>query len=154
MHLSLSDVGWPSDIQSGLDGLSMTIDALFVFYVIGTAATILTIFMGLIALFYSPSQLISFSSLWLASLSFLSLLNASLMITIVQTKAVDFINKYGNDIGVYAYKGRKYMALTWAAVAVMFLARTAWAVEIIIGKKNRRGDTSGRQLGQQVVRSI
>jgi hypothetical protein len=81
----------------------------------GTAATGLTIFTMLIAIFLHASRLISFGKWGLASLSLLSLLIASLIITIVQLKAVDLINKYGNDIGVYTYKEGKYLVLTWVA---------------------------------------
>lgn len=55
----------------------------------------------------------------------------------MQIKAVNLINKYGNEIGVFAYKGGKYLTLTWVAVAAMFLAACAWVVEFFIGKRNR-----------------
>lgn len=83
------------------------------------------------------SRLISLGNWGLASISFLALLIASIIITVVQIKAVDLINKYGNDIGVYAYKGGKYLALTWAAVALMFLAKMAWVVEFCVGRARR-----------------
>ena len=66
----------------------------------------------------------------LASLSFLSLLAASVTITFVQSKAVDLINTHGNDIGVYAYRGDRYMVLTWIAVIVMFVAVVAETVSL------------------------
>jgi hypothetical protein len=53
--------------------------------------------------------------------------------TIVQVKVVDLINTNGNNIGVYAYRGDKYLALTWVAVVVMFLA----VVEIIPSLRER-----------------
>ena len=48
------------------------------------------------------------------------------------------INKYGNDIGVYAYKGGKYLVLTWTSMAVMFVASMAWVVEFCVGKRNTK----------------
>lgn len=87
----------------------------------------------LISLFPYKSRLAPFGNWGLLSLSLLSLLVASAITTIVQTEAVGIINKYGNGIGVYAYKGGKYLILTWTAVAVMFLAG---AVEIVAGRKN------------------
>jgi hypothetical protein len=83
------------------------------------------------------SRLISFGNWGLASLSFVALLVASIIVTIVQDKAAHIINKYGNDIGVYAYKGVKYLTLTWVTVAVMFLATLAWVVEFCVGRRNR-----------------
>ncbi len=126
LHLNLSDIDWPSDIQDGLNDLNTAIDATFVLYAI-----------GIVAFFLHGSRLISFGNWGLASISFLALLIASIIITVIQSKATKLINKYGNDIGVYAYKGEKYLVLTWVAVAVMFLAMLAWVAEFCVGKRNK-----------------
>jgi hypothetical protein len=144
LHLDLSAIDWPSDIQDGLNNMSTVLDALFVLYAVGTAANGLTILSALISLFPRTSRLASFGNWGLLSLSSLSLLVASTIITIVQIKAVGLINKNGNEIGVYAYKGGKYLLLTWAAVVVMLLAG---AVEIVAGRKNTTGYTRGLGRG-------
>lgn len=133
LHLDLSAIDWPSDIQNGLNNLSTALDALFILYAVGTAATGLTILNTLISLFPRTSRLASFGNWGLLSLSFLSLIVASAIITIVQIKAVGLINKNGNEIGVYAYKGDKYLLLSWAAVLVMFMGAGA---EIVARRKN------------------
>jgi hypothetical protein len=115
LHLNLSDIDWPADIQKGLNALNVATDAMFV----------------------HGSRLISFGNWGLASISFLAFLIASVIITIIQKKATHIINKYGNEIGVYAYKGVKYLTITWVAVAVMFLASAAWVVEFCIGRRNK-----------------
>ena len=135
LHLDLSDIGWPGDIQDGLSDLSTALDTLFVLYLVGIAAAGLNILTVAAALFLHSSRLGPFGNLGLASLSFLSLLIASIIITIVQVKAVDLINTNGNNIGVYVYRGDKYLALTWVAVVVMFLA----VVEIIPLLRERIG---------------
>ena len=56
----------------------------------------------------------------------------------MQDKATHELNKYGNEIGLFAYKGKKYLIITWVSVAVMFLATCAWVVEFCIGRKNKR----------------
>jgi hypothetical protein len=81
--------------------------------------------------------MVSFGNWGLATISFTALLVASIIITIVQSKATKLINKHGNDIGVYAYKGEKYLILTWVAVAAMFLAMLAWVGEFCVGKRNK-----------------
>jgi hypothetical protein len=48
------------------------------------------------------------------------------------------INKYGGDIGVSADRGNKFLALTWAATAAMFIAVIVWIVAFF------SGDSSGR----------
>jgi hypothetical protein len=137
LHLNLSDIDWPSDIQDGLNDLNTAIDATFVLYAIGIAAAGCAILASLVAFFLHGSRLISFGNWGLASISFLALLIASIIITVIQSKATKLINKYGNDIGVYAYKGEKYLVLTWVAVAVMFLAMLAWVAEFCVGKRNK-----------------
>lgn len=52
-------------------------------------------------------------------------------------KAVDAINKYGDDIGIAAYKGKKFLGMTWAATAVMLLASFLWIFECIVGHRRQ-----------------
>lgn len=52
-------------------------------------------------------------------------------------KATHIINKYGNEIGLYAYKGGKYLTLTWVAVAVMAIASLCWVGEFCVGRRQR-----------------
>jgi len=137
LKINLSDIDWPSDIQSGLNDLNTALDATFVLYAIGIAAAGCAILASLVAVFLHGSRLISFGNWGLASLSFFALLIASIIVTVIQSKATHLINKYGNEIGVYAYKGGKYLTLTWVAVAMMFLATMAWIVEFCVGRRNK-----------------
>lgn len=138
LHLNLSDISWPDDIQNGLDNLSTAIDAVFVLYAIGIAAAGLSIIFSLVAFFVNGSRLIAFGNLGLSGLSFLTLLIASIAITVVQSKAAHLINKYGNEIGAYAYKGKKYLILTWVGVGVMLVASVLWVGLFIVGHKNHK----------------
>jgi hypothetical protein len=138
LHLNLSDIDWPSDIQDGLNTLNSALDATFVLYAIAIAASGCAIIAALVALFLHGSRLISLGNWGLATISFAAFLIASIIITVVQIKAVNLINKYGNDIGAYAYKGQKYLILTWVAMALMFLASMAWVAEFCVGKRNTR----------------
>jgi len=137
LHINLSTIQWPSDIQDGLNTLNTALDATFVLYAIGIAAAGCAILASLVAFFLHGSRLISFGNWGLASISFIALLIASIIITVVQIKAANLINKHGNEIGVYAYKGQKYLILTWVAMAVMFLASMAWVVEFCVGRRNK-----------------
>lgn len=137
-NISLEDIGWPDAIQDGLNGLAMAMNATFVLYAIAIASAGCAIIAAVIAFFLHGSRLISLGNWGLASLSFVTFLIASIIITIVQNKASHILNKYGNDIGLYAYKGGKYLIITWVAVAAMFLASAAWVVEFCIGRKNKR----------------
>jgi len=137
-NISLEDIGWPDAIQDGLNTLNVAMDATFVLYAIAIAAAGCAIIASVIAFFLHGSRLISLGNWGLASLSFVTFLIASIIVTVVQNKASHILNKYGNDIGLYAYKGGKYLIITWVTVAVMFLASAAWVVEFCIGRKNKR----------------
>ncbi len=149
LKINLSDIDWPSDIQNGLNKLNIVIDATFVLYAIGIAACGLAILTSPLALFLHGSRLISFGNWGLASLAFLALLIASIIITIIQKEATHIINKYGNEIGVYAYKGVKYLVLTWVSVAVMFLASVAWIAEFCVGKRNNSREFTEKPAGHR-----
>jgi hypothetical protein len=146
LHLDLSTIGWPSSIQDGLNRLSTAIDAIFILYIVGTAAVGLAILSSVAALFPRSSRLALLSSWGLLPLSFLPLLIASVIITIVQAKAVKLINRYGNGIGLYASKGGKYLILTWAAVVLLFLAGVAETMARRNDKKTEYTRGLGRGL--------
>lgn len=57
----------------------------------------------------------------------------------MQKKATDVINEHGNEIGVYAYIGRKFLILTWVSVAAMLLSFISWLVVFILGRKTKKG---------------
>lgn len=66
LHLNLSDIDWPSDIQDNLNKLNAALDATFVLYAIGIAAAGVSILACLVALFLNGSRLISFGNWGLA----------------------------------------------------------------------------------------
>jgi hypothetical protein len=144
LHINLSTIDWPPEIQDGLNALHTAIDATFVLYATGIAAAGCA---SLLAIFLHGSRLINFGNLGLTWLSFITLLTASIIITVIQMKTTHLINKYGNEIGVYAYKGTKYLILTWVAVATMSLAALAWLVEFCVGKRN-----GGREYMEKPLR--
>ena len=138
LSLSLSDINWPDQIQDGLDALNAAMDATFILYCIGIAAAGLAIIASAVAVFLHGSRMVSLGNWGLAAISFLALLISSIIVTIVQKKASDVINKYGNDVGVYAYKGGKYLTITWVSVAAMLVALTCWTIEFCIGRRNNK----------------
>jgi hypothetical protein len=142
LHLDLSNIGWPSDIQDGLRSLGPLLSAIFVLYAVGISTAGLNICSAILVRF---NKTLRFTRICkgLASLSFLSLLAASIVITFVQLKAVDLINTYGNDIGLYAYGGNKYMIFTWVAVMFMLLGASAELLGERIAGWNTKREWSG-----------
>ncbi|KAH8804946.1 actin cortical patch SUR7/pH-response regulator pali [Xylogone sp. PMI_703] len=146
LHINLSDIGWPDTIQDDVNKVNVALDATFVLYVIGIAAAGLLILTSFVSVFLNGSRLVSFGNWGLAVISFLTLLAASIIVTVFQDKAASAINKYGNDIGAYAYKGKKYLIITWVSVAVMFLAVLAWMVEFCVGRRNSRREYTEKRI--------
>lgn len=148
LNISLSDIDYPSDIQHGINDLNTALDATFVLYCIGIAGSGIAIFGALLAFFLYGSRLLSFGNWGLCTIAFLSLLIASTIVTVAQTKLTHEVNKYGNDIGIFAYKGTKFLGLTWGAVAAIFVASGAWVIEFCVGRMkesrsyNRRSPSS------------
>jgi hypothetical protein len=121
LHLDLSDIDWPLEIQEGLSGFDNLISVLFILYIMGIAALGLNILLAPFVLFRQGSQLVFFSR-GVACLSFLSIAAASALVTFAQFTAVDLVDTYGGDIGLRAYVGQKYMVITWMTVLFVYTA--------------------------------
>ena len=52
-----------------------------------------------------------------------------MIVTIGGKKAADAINEYGDDIGLLAYRGSKFIAISWAAFVAILFAAFYWAYE-------------------------
>lgn len=145
-NITLADIKWPDAIQNGLDGLNTAFDAAFILYCIGIGAAGLSILTSLISPFIDR-RIFSLANGALAGLSFFCLLITSIIITIVQNKATGLINKHGNDIGLYAYKGQKFLILTWVAVAAMFVSLVLWAALFCVGRKKEKREYTEKRAG-------
>lgn len=70
-------------------------------------------------------------------MAFLALAIASSIATVIAVKATNIINQQGNRIGVAAYRGNKFLAMTWAAAAMMLVAAVAWIAECCAGRRKQ-----------------
>jgi hypothetical protein len=123
-------------LQTAIDGLNTAMSAMFVLYCIGIAATGLAIITGLLA-FFLTGRLWSFLNWMIAIVAFLALGIASAIVTAIMVKAVNIINDKGNDAGLYASKGTKFLILTWVATAAMFVASIWWVGECCVGRRKK-----------------
>ncbi|KFY42353.1 hypothetical protein V494_02480 [Pseudogymnoascus sp. VKM F-4513 (FW-928)] len=133
--INLADLGYSDDIKNGIKAFNVAMTAMFVLYCIGAGASGLCIIIALIS-FFSTGRLTSCCNFLLAIIAFLSLAISSAIVTAIVVKATDVINQYGNDIGLYAYQGRKLLAMSWGATAAMLLSSVAWVVIFCMGRKN------------------
>ncbi|OBT88152.1 hypothetical protein VE02_03534 [Pseudogymnoascus sp. 03VT05] len=135
--INLADLGYSEDIKNGIKAFNIAMTAMFILHCIGAAASGLCIIVALTS-FFSTGRLTSCLNFLLAIIAFLALAISSAIVTAIIVKATDLINQYGNDVGLYAYKGRKFLAMTWAATAAMLLATVAWVVIFCMGRKDSR----------------
>lgn len=110
--------------------------ATFIFYVLGIAFAGVLILTSLSSIFMD-NRYLKLVNLLLSFLSFLCFGLGSAILTAFMVKASDLINEHGNDVGLYAHKGGKFLALTWAATGAMFLAWLTWIVLSILGRRKR-----------------
>ncbi|KAI9878197.1 MAG: hypothetical protein M1830_001589 [Pleopsidium flavum] len=134
--VSLQNLHWPSAIQDGLRTLEAASKVMVILYYVGIAVTGLAIIGSIIAI-VTGGTLSAIVNLMLAIIAFLVLGIASGIVTVMVVKATNMINQHGNDIGIAAYKGRKFLAMTWVATAVMLVAAIAWIADCCVGRRNR-----------------
>ncbi|KAF1951837.1 integral membrane protein-like protein [Byssothecium circinans] len=137
VDVTLEDLRWPDDIQRGLDALRVVSVASFVLYCVAIALIFLAFVAAILAVFTS-GRLLPCLNLMLGILAFLAIGLASALITAVIVKGGDVVNQYGNDIGVEAKKGGKFMALTWAATGLVFVTLFVWCFEVCCSGRGRR----------------
>lgn len=137
LDVTLEDLKWPEDIQNGIDALNALMAAMFVLYVIA----ICLIFVALVAAVFavlSSGRLSACVNFLIATLAFIAIGLASALVTAVMIKGTDVINQHGNDIGVEAKWGAKFLGLTWAATGLMLVVVLMWVVEFCIGRRHKK----------------
>lgn len=159
LQLNLTSIQWPDELTDGLAAINALLDATFVLFCIGIAACGLVIIFSAIAFFlpstYAPSpinhhyhsRMISLLGGAMSLIAFLALGLASAIVTAFVVKATSVANEYGNQIGLYAYKGDKFLALTWASTGVMFFAILAWVVGACLRRKATRREWAEKPTG-------
>lgn len=148
VDVTLQDLNWPEDIQKGIDALNALMGAVFVMYIIAIVLIFIALVTSLAAVFGS-GRLSACVNVITALLAFLAIGLASALVTAVIVKAADVINQYGNDIGVEAYFGRKFLSLTWAATGVMVGPIVGWTLEVCMGRRNRNRERKVRHSKEQ-----
>jgi hypothetical protein len=137
VDVTLDDLQWPDDIQSGIDALNAAMAAMFVLYVIAICLIFVTLVTSVVGILTS-GRLSACLNIGLALLAFLAIGLASALVTAVMVKGTDVINDHGKPIGLKAYYGSKFLALTWAATGLMLVALIAWFAALCFGRRNER----------------
>jgi hypothetical protein len=138
-NLNLADLGFTSELQEEFDKIPRILLALAVVYILAVGFTGLACLASVAGILMLPvhgkSRAVVLANLGIAALGFLTLLAGSLVTTIGAKPAADKINDFGNDIGLAATVGGRFLGLTWAAVGLMVLVVGYWFWELRETKK-------------------
>ncbi|KAL6913308.1 hypothetical protein ACHAPO_003075 [Fusarium lateritium] len=143
--LSLADINWPDDIQDSIDLLNKALLATFVLYVIAVGLSGLAMLASLAAFFLFSRRGVNAVNLIIASLAALVLLVSSILVTVAGKKGVDKLNDVGDDVGISASIGNKFLGLTWAAAALMIAAAIYWFVHLCLMRRERKREWKPRK---------
>ncbi|EDU51002.1 integral membrane protein [Pyrenophora tritici-repentis] len=150
VDVTLSDLNWPEDLQNGIDALNALMAAMFVLYVLAICLIFLTLVASALSFFLATtSRLTPCVNFLLALLAFLAIGLASALVTAVMVKGTDVLNEHGDAVGLEADRGNKFLAITWAATGLMFVAVVAWVVGFCVRpREKRRGYGEKAQMAQ------
>jgi hypothetical protein len=149
LQLNLADLGLTGDIQDKLDDVPKIIQAIVAMYIIAAIFVLLSLFgsCGAIALIpNSAGHTIVMGNLGLAGTAVFFLLIGNLITTIGSGVVVDKVTDLGGSIGLSAVRGGKFMALSWAAFALMLLVVFYWVYEFF-AEKQRTSAAHDRAIG-------
>ena len=140
LDVTLDDLNWPEEIDTGIRTLNALMGAMFVLYCVAIALIFVALLAAAVAVLLS-GRLSACVNFLVSVLAFLAIGLASALVTAVIVKASGIINDKGNDIGLQAHWGGKFLALTWAATALMLVVVLTWVVEFCIGRRHRQQPT-------------
>ncbi|MCJ1333499.1 hypothetical protein MMC10_010199 [Thelotrema lepadinum] len=135
--VTLDDLHWPKELEDAIQAAETAVKAMFVLYCIGVAFAGLA-FLGAIFAFFTDGRIGAFVDATLSFLAFLALGIASAIASALIVKATDAINQYSKDVGIAAYKGSSFLALTWTATALLFVGALGWMLDFCVGPSRRK----------------
>lgn len=138
VHLNAAALSFPQGIQRQVDKLNSLLLAVFVFYVLGIGFSGLAMLLCVAGFFFVLSRVVMLSNLAAAALAGLTYLIGSLIVTIGAREAASTISDFGEDVGVSADAGQKFIILSWVAFALMAVATVYWFAELWIDRRNRK----------------
>ena len=129
--IDLTKLHWPSEISDGLNALKDAQKAVAIFYFIAIAMIFLALAVGIVGVFVTR-RLTSITNVLVHGMAFMTIMIPSAVVTFIAKHATHFINKYGQEVGVSATKGNKFLTLTWATTALVLLASLIWYYEMVM----------------------
>jgi uncharacterized membrane protein (UPF0182 family) len=112
--------------------------AIFIFYVLGIGFAGCAI-LGSIGAFVMPfKRLVTMSNFVITALSSLCFLIGSVITTIGAKEGAETISDFGEDVGVSASAGEKFIVISWVSFAVMAVATVYWMADFCLERRSRK----------------
>ena len=124
----------PDALDDAITALRTAYRVIFVLYCMGIALAFLSMVFSLLGIFVTKRMYVLINAA-LANLACLSLGIASAVVTAVVVEGAKAVNKFGEDVGIVAERGDKFLGLTWAATLLMLVAFAVWLVHVFRSKK-------------------
>lgn len=139
-----ADLDWPDQVDQGLKYVHIVQRAAFVIYCVAAGLIGLAALASALAAFLS-GRLSACGNALLALLAFLLTAAASALATAVAFVGEAAVDKYGEEVGIEAAAGRKFLGLTWGATAAMLICVVWWSVDCCCGRGRRNKRARGPQ---------
>ncbi|KAF2756382.1 hypothetical protein EJ05DRAFT_63774 [Pseudovirgaria hyperparasitica] len=139
----LEQLNFPNEIITALDALRIAYRAMFTLYVVTICLCFIMFVISAIYIFTHGSRITACVVIIISLLTFVASGAASGVATAVNVIGANAINQYGDQVGIEADMGRKFLALTWAGTAAVFIGLLYWFVDCCCGRsrKSTRYDT-------------
>ncbi|KAI1384886.1 uncharacterized protein F4822DRAFT_416612 [Hypoxylon trugodes] len=159
LKINATDIPIPDKIREAINYLNSFLLATFVLYVLGSGFSGLS-FLSCIVILTLRRDVIGRGTIIIniavAALATLTLALSSAIATAISKKGVSEINDAGDDVGISAVEGTKFMTISWVAFAVMFVTMLFWCASCCLprrrfgavgayGEKGPRGSTDSNR---------
>ncbi|KAH7019194.1 actin cortical patch SUR7/pH-response regulator pali [Ilyonectria destructans] len=145
VNITLEDLKWPDAIDDAIDTLNSALLALFVFYVLGVGFSGLAMLACIAGFFLAGRRSVAIANLALAALAATCITVGSIIITVAAHKGADKINDLGDDIGLSASAGSKFIALTWVSSGFMIAATMYWTAQFCLMRREKKREWKPRK---------
>ncbi|KAI1415784.1 hypothetical protein F5Y13DRAFT_206724 [Hypoxylon sp. FL1857] len=140
LKINATNIPIPDSIRETIDYLNSFLLAIFILYVLGSGFSGLSFLSCIIVLTLRRDSIgrgTTVINAALTALAALSLAIGSAIATAISKKGVSEINSAGDDAGISAVEGTKFMIISWVAFAVMFVALLFWSVSCCLPRRRR-----------------
>lgn len=144
-----ADLEWPDEVDQGLQYVHVVQRVAFVVYCVAAGLEAVAAASSALAILLSSGggRLSACANVLLAALAFVLALAASALATAVAVVGEKAVDHYGEEVGISAVAGRKFLGLTWAATAAMLVCVVWWTVGCCCGRRKKARGPRGEKQG-------